>query len=171
MEPRNASHHTREGRRYESSLCFRKLPATENRSNQNGLQWFSEETLKFLIDLRTNNSKKWFDANRQSYDQYYVGAAKAFVDAAASKLQKLFAGISAELRVNGSIFRIDRDVRFGKDKRPHKDHLDFAFWEGDRKSAGSSLFLRISPDGIILGTGFDQGCPQRLKLFREAVAE
>ena len=132
---------------------------------------FPNETLKFLIDLRTNNSKKWFDANRQSYDQYYVGAAKAFVEAAAPRLQKLSAGISAEPRINGSIFRINRDVRFGKDKRPYKDHLDFAFWEGDRKSAGSSLFLRISPDGVILGTGFHQGCPQRLKLFREAVAE
>jgi uncharacterized protein (DUF2461 family) len=55
--------------------------------------------------------------------------------------------------VLGSIFRINRDTRFSKDKRPYKDHLDFWFWEGDRKAASSGLFARVSPDGVIVGAG------------------
>ena len=132
---------------------------------------FPTETLKFLINLRTNNTKKWFDAHRSDYDDCFVAPAKSFVEAIGPKLAKLSTGLVAEPRINGSIFRINRDVRFSKDKTPYKDHLDFAFWEGEKKASGSSLFLRVSPDGVIIGTGFHQGCPEQLKAFRAAVAD
>ena len=62
-------------------------------------------------------------------------------------------GIATEARVNGSIFRINRDTRFSKDKTPYKDHLDFWFWEGQRKTALSGLFLRIAPAAVTVGAG------------------
>src|SRR5215216_5284663 len=114
---------------------------------------FPPDTLTFLDELRAHNDKQWFEANRSRYEAAYVAPAKAFVEAAGPHLQDIVPGIRAEPNVLGSIFRINRDTRFSPDKRPYKDHLDLWFWEGERKSAVSGLFLRVSPDGVVIGAG------------------
>jgi uncharacterized protein (TIGR02453 family) len=129
------------------------------------------ETVAFLTDLRAHNDKPWFDANRARFESAYVEAAKTFVEVIGPELKKLVPGIHAEPRVNGSIFRINRDVRFSSDKRPYKDHLDFWFWEGDRKAAVSGLFLRVWPDGVIVGAGAHGFDKHQLATYRDAVAD
>ncbi|MCA9147730.1 MAG: DUF2461 domain-containing protein [Planctomycetales bacterium] len=131
---------------------------------------FPRETLAFLCGIRANNSKKWFESHRVDYENYFVQPAKQFVSAAAAKLGQLDPAIVAEPRINGSIFRINRDVRFSADKRPYKDHLDLLFWVGDKKSTASALFFRASPDMTCIGAGH-YGCPQLLNHFRAAVAD
>jgi len=130
---------------------------------------FPPDTVAFLSDLRRNNDKRWFDANRDRYEAAYVAPAKAFVEAAAPGLAAVVPGIRAEARVLGSIFRINRDTRFSSDKRPYKDHLDLWFWEGDRKAASSGLFLRVSPDGVTVGAGAHGFPRDQLARYREAV--
>jgi uncharacterized protein (TIGR02453 family) len=130
---------------------------------------FPAETLPFLRDLRAHNDKAWFDANRDRYEAGYVEPAKALVEAIAPALDELVPGIVTEPRVNGSIFRINRDTRFSKDKTPYKDHLDLWFWEGDRKTATSGLFLRIAPDAVTVGAGAHGFDRDRLARFRTAV--
>jgi len=132
---------------------------------------FPPETLEFLADLRSHNEKAWFDANRRRYEACYVDPAKAFVLAVAPGLDAIVPGIVAEPRVLGSIFRINRDIRFSTDKRPYKDHLDMWFWQGDRKAAVSGLFLRVSPDGVIAGAGAHRFDKQQLARFRNAVVD
>ncbi len=130
---------------------------------------FPRKTLSFLRGLRKNNTKAWFDEHRSDYEEFYVAPAKEFVVAVGRKLTRIAPEIVADPRINGSIFRINKDVRFSKDKRPYKDHLDFAFWEGEKKSSSSSLFFRVSPDGVVIGAGA-HSCPQFVKLLRPAVA-
>jgi uncharacterized protein (DUF2461 family) len=77
---------------------------------------FPAETRAFLIDLRRHNTKAWFAANRARCEAGYLEPAKAFVEAVAPTLEEVVPGIAAEPRVNGSIFRINRDVRFSRDK-------------------------------------------------------
>lgn len=132
---------------------------------------FPAETLTFLTDLRANNTKTWFDANRRRYEAFYLEPAKALVETVAPPLAELVPGITVEPRVNGSIFRVNRDVRFSKDKTPYKDHLDFWFWQGDRKTALSGLFLRIAPDAVIVGAGAHGFNPASLARYRAAVAD
>ncbi len=132
---------------------------------------FPSDTLGFLDELRSNNAKAWFDANRQRYQAAYVDASKAFVEAAAPVLAGIVPGIQAEPRVLGSIFRINRDTRFSTDKRPYKDHLDFWFWEGDRKAAVSGLFVRISPDVVGVGAGSHGFDKTALGRYRAAVVD
>ena len=131
---------------------------------------FPKQTLTFLRGLRRNNSKAWFDEHRADYDRYWVEPAKDFVGVAGAALRKV-APISAEPRVNGSIFRINRDIRFSKDKTPYKDHLDFWFWEGERRTAGSGFYLRISPDGVGIGAGAHGFDRDRLAAYRAAVVD
>lgn len=132
---------------------------------------FPAETLTFLVDLRAHNHKAWFDANRARYDAGYVEPAKAFVETIGPELDELVPGIHAEPRVGGSIFRINRDIRFSSDKRPYKDHLDFWFCEGDRKAAVSGLFLRVWPDGVVIGAGAHGFDRHQLATYRDAVVD
>lgn len=130
---------------------------------------FPTETLPFLRDLGAHNDKAWFDANRGRYEAGYAEPAKAFVEAIAPALDELVPGIATEPKVNGSIFRVNRDTRFSKDKTPYKDHLDLWFWEGDRKTATSGLFLRIAPDAVTVGAGAHGFDRDRLARYRTAV--
>lgn len=130
---------------------------------------FPAETLSFLTDLRAHNEKAWFEANRDRYEAGYVGPAKAFVEAIAPALEELVPGIATDPKVNGSIFRINRDTRFTKDKIPYKDHLDLWFWEGERTTATSGLFLRIAPDAVTVGAGAHGFDRDRLTRYRTAV--
>lgn len=132
---------------------------------------FPPETLGFLDELRSNNAKAWFEANRARYQAAYVEAGKAFVEAVAPVLAGIVPGIQAEPRVLGSIFRINRDSRFSTDKRPYKDHLDFWFWHGERKAAVSGVFVRISPDVVGVGAGSHGFDKAALGRFRSAVVD
>jgi uncharacterized protein (TIGR02453 family) len=132
---------------------------------------FPAETVKFLSDLRAHNDKAWFDMNRARYESGFIEPAKAFVEVIGPELNELVPRIRAEPSVGGSIFRINRDIRFSGDKRPYKDHLDFWFWEGDRKAAVSGLFLRVWPDGVVVGAGAHGFDKYQLAAYRDAVAD
>jgi len=132
---------------------------------------FPAATLEFLSDLGGDNTKPWFDANRRRYEEAYLAPAKAFVEAIGPDLDALVPGIATEPRVNGSIFRLNRDVRFSKDKTPYKDHLDLWFWQGERKAAVSGLYLRIAPSGVTVGAGAHGFDRTRLAAYRAAVAD
>jgi uncharacterized protein (TIGR02453 family) len=132
---------------------------------------FPPATLAFLRDLRDDNTRAWFERHRADYQAAYVEPAREFVQAVAPLLHELAPAIHAEPRVLGSIFRINRDTRFSKDKRPYKDHLDLWFWEGERRAATSGFFLRVAPGELIAGAGA-HGFPRAaLERFRAAVAD
>jgi uncharacterized protein (TIGR02453 family) len=133
---------------------------------------FSKETVRFLAGLQAHNEKEWFEAHRADYDEHFVAPAKAFVEAVAPKLAKIDPEIHAEPRVNGSIMRINRDVRFSKDKSPYKDHLDLWFWSGEEKGWESSgFFFRLTSKELMLGAGMHGFMPPVLERYRQAVLD
>lgn len=136
----------------------------------NGFEGLPKNTLKFLRTLEKNNDKAWFDKHRKDYEELYLEPAKGLVMALAPGLKKLSKGVQAEPKINGSIFRINRDVRFSKDKTPYNPHLSLWFWEGDRK-AGTGFFFRLAPKSLILGAGTHNLDKQRLQLFRDAIVD
>src|SRR5215470_10450113 len=94
------------------------------------------------------------------------------IEGLAPRLRKIEPDISVEPRVNGSIMRINRDIRFSKDKSPYKDHLDMWFWTGDRKGWDASGFwFRLTPDRLMLGAGMHRFEPQALARYRAAVRD
>jgi uncharacterized protein (TIGR02453 family) len=133
---------------------------------------FSKETVRFLAGLRAHNEKAWFDAHRADYEACYLAPAQAFVEALEPRLRKIEPDVKAEPRVNGSIMRVNRDIRFSKDKSPYKDHMDLWFWTGDRKGWDSSgFFFRLTPDRLLLGAGMHGFQPPALARYREAVLD
>jgi uncharacterized protein (TIGR02453 family) len=133
---------------------------------------FQKETVGFLQGIRDHNRKAWFDAHREDYERAFLAPAQAFSEALAPRLRKIDPEVVVEPRVNGSIMRINRDIRFSKDKTPYKDHLDLWFWTGERKGWDSSgFFFRLTPDESILGAGIHRFAPPTVARYRTAVLD
>jgi uncharacterized protein (TIGR02453 family) len=133
---------------------------------------FSRELPRFLDELASHNRKEWFDANRSDYEDHYVEAAKSFVEAIGPRLRKLTPGLIAEPRINGAIMRINRDVRFSKDKTPYKTNVGIQF----RHSAGKDvhapgLYLHIEIDEVFLGSGIWRPEAEGLANIRKAMID
>ena len=100
-------------------------------------------TLAFLKDLKKNNVKEWFDANRKSYD-----AAKADFIQLIDELLKIHSKKDEDivaLVAKETVFRINRDIRFSKDKTPYKTNLAAGFARGGKKSVYAGYYFHIEP--------------------------
>ena len=133
---------------------------------------FGPDTFDFLRDLRDNNSTDWFKAkeNQKRYKASVVAPSKAFVAALGEELGPELGDFNAVPSGNGSLGRINRDIRFSKDKTPYNSHLAFHFWLGGgskKESAGFRVWMGI--DGLSVGAGA-RGLPD-LDAFRAAVAD
>jgi uncharacterized protein (TIGR02453 family) len=133
---------------------------------------FPRETLEFLRGLRQHNDKVWFEAHRKEHEAHVMAPSRAFVVAMGSRLTAISKGIVAEPRVNGSIFRINRDTRFSKDKSPYKTNLAFVFWEGERaRMECPSFYFHLEPDSLMLGAGIYLFPKPLLEAYRKAVVD
>ena len=129
-----------------------------------------KDTIAFLRVLAAHKDRTWFEANRDRYKEAWLEPAVELAEVLGDLLQTLSPDVAVEPRVNGSIGRINRDVRFSKDKRPYKDHLDLWFWVGDRKR-GPGFWFRLTPDELLLGGGMHHFEPPQLERYRTAVAD
>jgi uncharacterized protein (TIGR02453 family) len=131
---------------------------------------FPKETFAFLAGIAAHNDKAWFDAHRDLYEAGYVAPARAFVEALGAELRKLSPAVKFEPKVNGSLQRINRDIRFSKDKRPYKEHLNAWFWHGDRKGWDTPGFwFSLGAAEVQLGVGMYGFDKERLESFRQSV--
>jgi uncharacterized protein (TIGR02453 family) len=131
---------------------------------------FPEEMITFFEDLKKNNRKEWFDAHRKEYERFVMDPARDFVLEMGEKLRTIAPGINAVPKVNHSLFRINRDTRFSKDKIPYKVNLGIWFWEGARKRMEcSGFYFHFGGGRMMLGAGMYLFSPELLKAYREAV--
>jgi uncharacterized protein (TIGR02453 family) len=124
-------------------------------------------TLKFLTELTQNNNREWFQENRKKYDD------------SKSDLEKLVGTLITEagkfhefgnLQVKDCIFRINRDVRFSKNKAPYKNHLSAGIGPGGRGSGRVDYYLHIQPDGqSFLGGGMWDATAEQLGRYRQEI--
>lgn len=95
-----------------------------------------------------------------------------FVSELGRHLQRLYPDLWFQPRVNASIFRVNRDIRFSKDKTSYEPHIDLWFWHGQRRSWNSpGCYFRLGPKELILGGGMRQLDKSQLDVYREAVLD
>jgi uncharacterized protein (TIGR02453 family) len=132
---------------------------------------FPQSTIKFLTALSKNNNKEWFEKNRVRYDFELLHPAMQFVIDLGEKLSELSPNIYAIPKIDKSIFRLYRDVRFSKNKAPFKTNLGLYFWEGrGKKMECSGFYFHIEPKLFFLGVGMYQFTKDQLIKYRENVS-
>ena len=111
-----------------------------------------EKTLAFLKKLKANNNKEWFDANKEKYleakDEYAELVTKLI-----SGIRGFDKKISADLQAKDCMFRIYRDVRFSKDKKPYKTNMGASIDPGGKKSLIAGYYLHTEPGASFLAGG------------------
>lgn len=126
----------------------------------------TQSTFIFLKDLAENNNREWFAENRKRYE-----AAKKEVEKLVGALLK---GVNEfeplpNTEVKDCIFRINRDIRFSKDKAPYKQWLSAAVGPGGRHSGRIDFYLHIQPGESFLGAGMWNPTPKQLAKFRQEI--
>lgn len=126
-----------------------------------------KETIKFLEDLKKNNDREWFEANRKSYEAAHQDFIQ-FVSALIQRVGKWEEGIKKQ-NAKDCIFRIYRDVRFSKNKDPYKTH--FGAWMNARgkKSESAGYYFHLEPGNTFLAGGVYMPPAAELKAIRQEI--
>src|SRR5882757_3698731 len=110
-----------------------------------------KSTLAFLKAIKTNNNKEWFDKNKDKYL-----AAKEDVESLIGEVIKSFSTFDkslADLKPKDCVFRIYRDVRFAKDKRPYKTNLGASINAGGKKAEVAGYYIHFEPGQSMIAGG------------------
>ena len=112
------------------------------------MAFFTQDLLDFFIELAPNNNKDWFDENRKRYEKSVKDPFKAFVTHLIANLSKINPSFN-ELEAKDCIFRINRDIRFSKDKQPYKLQVSAVIAPGGKKDkSGSGVYFEIGPERL-----------------------
>lgn len=125
-------------------------------------------TLTFLRSLKKNNNKPWFDAHRKEYEQSKADFI-AFINSVIEKHSKNDPTIK-NLTAKDCLFRINRDIRFSKDKSPYKSNFGASINKGGRKSFSTAgYYFHLEPGQSFVGGGIYQPMPAELKKVRQEI--
>nr|WP_294553268.1 DUF2461 domain-containing protein [uncultured Rhodopila sp.] len=128
---------------------------------------FPSEGLRFLRDLADNNNPDWFKPRRGDYDALVRGPMVALV------ADVLTLAAERRLPLTGepeqAVFRIHRDIRFSRDKRPYKTHCGASLSRTGKKLAPGLLYIHIEPAGCFVAAGFWHPEPPLLHRLRQRI--
>ena len=125
-------------------------------------------TLKFLKDLKKNNTREWFEKNRKAYEAAKEDMAN-LVNQVIAQFGKKDASI-ANLTAKDCMYRINRDVRFSKNKAPYKNNMAASLISGGKKSDLAGYYIHIQPGGeSMVGGGRYMVEADQLKKIRQEI--
>ena len=132
---------------------------------------FPEELYTFLMELKANNNRDWFNANKDRYVRYTKEPTLAFIGAMKDRLETISPSYVADTRSNGgSMFRIYRDTRFSKDKTPYKVNVGCQFRHSAGKDAHApGFYMHLQPDDNFAGGGIWMPPAPVLGKIRDAI--
>lgn len=129
---------------------------------------FNESTPAFLKQLARNNNKTWFDAHRPAY-----AAAKNDFEGFVSRVISALAVVDndvKDLEVKDCTFRLNRDIRFSKDKTPYKVNMGASFNRGGKKSIFAGYYFHLEPGGkSFAGGGLWMPMAPELRKIRQEI--
>lgn len=127
----------------------------------------AKDTLRFLSALKKNNNKDWFDRNKEKYL-----AAKADIDKLTGEIIQSFSKFEPafkSLTPKDCVFRIYRDVRFSKDKRPYKTNMGLSMNAGGKKAETAGYYVHIEPGNSFFAAGRWMPSSDHLKKIRQEI--
>jgi uncharacterized protein (TIGR02453 family) len=113
---------------------------------------FTVDSFEFFNELGANNNTAWFKANRHRYDQYVVGAFRGLLQTLEPFLLKLNPHFETAGKTNRNFSRINRDIRFSKDKSPYKSNYYLYVFDSRRNRGDAGRFyLGLTADCLTVG--------------------
>jgi uncharacterized protein (TIGR02453 family) len=116
------------------------------------MAWFTPDFNRFFKDLAANNNKEWFDAERPRY----LRAVKEPFERFTAEMIARVAKLDPQVRIapKDAIFRINRDVRFSKDKSPYKLNRSALITAGGRKAMSApGIYFELGPEAVAVYGG------------------
>ena len=132
---------------------------------------FTHALFEFLAELRFNNDREWFRVNRARYEADVRDPLLEFVADFGERLRETSPHYVADPRpVGGSMFRIQRDIRFSRDKSPYKTNAGAHFrHRADRDVHGPGFYLHLEPGNVYVGAGIWHPNSETLGKVRDAI--
>lgn len=124
-------------------------------------------TIQFLKKLSKNNNKPWFDANRKAYDEAR-GDFEIFLQNVIDGFAKSDPSI-ASLKAKECMFRINRDIRFSKEKTPYKKNFAASINRGGKKSIYAGYYFHLEPGNSFVGGGIWMPMPGETQKIRQEI--
>lgn len=128
---------------------------------------FPESGLAFLRELAQHNDRDWFEAHRAAWDEGIAPAMLSWCGDLAERLRDVMPALVFQPRVGGSLYRLNRDTRFSRDKSPYKTHVAALLWEGGDKHDAPGVYLHVAPDEVIVAGGIYVFEEARLERYRK----
>jgi uncharacterized protein (TIGR02453 family) len=126
-------------------------------------------TLQFLQQLKKNNNKDWFDKNRPAYEEAkinFLSFSQQLINAVAQFDTTI---AQAHLEAKQCMSRLNRDIRFSKDKTPYKTNLFLMISQGGKKSNYACYYLQLQPGNTFSGGGVYMPPSADLQKFRQEI--
>ena len=139
-----------------------------------GDRYFSEELFRFLKQLKRNNKREWFQANKPRYETVVRDPCLRFIGELAGPLQRISPWLLADPHpTRGSLFRIYRDTRFSADKRPYKTHVGISFPHRATKQKVHvpGFYLHLEPESCFAAAGCWHPDSATLTQIRNTIVE
>lgn len=126
-----------------------------------------KKTLDFIKQIKKNNNKEWFDKNRPKYEEAkaeFTAVVQQVLDKSV-KFDKLLNGMEAKK----TLFRINRDVRFSKNKNPYKTNFGARMMPGTKDNMIPGYYIHIEPGNSFLAGGSYMPEPNKLAAIRQEI--
>ena len=135
--------------------------------------YITPELFTFFRELKENNNRDWFQANKQRYEKQVREPLLQFIVDFGVRLPEISRHYVADARKSGgSLFRIYRDVRFSKDKTPYKTGAGIQFRHEVAKDVHApGFYLHLEPDNVFIGGGIWHPDNKTLGKIRDAIVE
>jgi uncharacterized protein (TIGR02453 family) len=127
----------------------------------------SKETIQFLEDLKANNNRDWFLANKKRYEEYKKEYHLLIADLL--EVMKPQDASLELLEIKNCTFRINRDIRFSKDKSPYKTHMGIWLRSGKGDGEAAGYYLHIEKGASFVGGGMYCPMPEQLQKIRKEI--
>jgi uncharacterized protein (TIGR02453 family) len=124
----------------------------------------SNETFRFLKELKLNNNREWFDENRVIYTKLRKDF-EDFIGLVIAEISK-FDRDASQTTAKASVFRINRDTRFSNNKLPYKTNFGAFIAMGGRKGINGGYYIHVEPGECFLAGGIYMPSGPMLKAIR-----
>lgn len=131
------------------------------------MQYFTKEYIKFFRELEKNNNKDWFHKNKKRYESHVRKPMIAFIEDVIKAMQKHDPEIDPI--PHKCIGRINRDIRFSKDKTPYNQHLFAHITKGSREDPIPGIAFRFGGGDCGIMTGYYKPTKERLQIIRQKI--